>query len=78
MRSLLLTLLMLVSGTALAQVPGNDYLDGLGLARLKNYSASRSSSENRYVLSNEDSTRILPGETLVIADLPGPGMVAHL
>ena len=78
MKSLLLTFLMLVSGTALAQVPGNDYLDALGLARLKNYTAARSSSENRYVLSNEDSTRILPGETLVIADLPGPGMVAHL
>jgi hypothetical protein len=50
----------------------------MGLARRKNYAASRASSENRYVFSNETSTRILPGETLVSADVPGPGLVAHI
>jgi hypothetical protein len=70
--------LALISGVAVAQTPENDLLDPLGLARLKNYSASRSTSGHRYVFSNEDSKRILPGETLVIADLEGPGMVSHI
>ncbi len=78
MKSMPLVLFMLISGAALAQGPGNDSPGSLGLARLENYSALRSTSGNRYVLSNEDSKRILPGETLVIADLPGPGMVSHI
>jgi hypothetical protein len=78
MKSLLLAVLMLVSGVAFAQAPECDFLNSLGLARLKNYSASRVSSDNRYVFSNDDSKRIMPGETLVMADLPGPGMVTHL
>jgi Protein of unknown function (DUF2961)/HEAT repeats len=48
------------------------------LARLKNYSAHRTSSQNRYVGSNDDSKRIMPGETLVMADLTGPGVVSHI
>lgn len=79
MRSLLITFLLLfVSAVASAQVPGDDFLDPLGLARLKNYSAARVSSENRYVFSNDDSKRIMPGETLVMANLKGPGMVTHI
>jgi len=78
MRSLMLIIFMVFSGAALAQAPGSEFFDSLGLARLKNYAALRSTSSNRYVISNEDSKRILPGETLVIADLPGPGMVAHI
>jgi hypothetical protein len=77
-RRTLLFMLMIVSGAALAQNPQNDFEDALGLARLKNYTAGRSSSENRYVLSNDDSKHILPGDTLVIADLDGPGMVSHI
>jgi hypothetical protein len=73
-----MALLMLVSGMAGAQEPDNDLLDSLGLARLKNYTAGRISSDNRYVFSNDDSKRIMPGETLVMADLEGPGMVTHL
>ena len=55
-----------------------DLLDSLGLARLKNYTAGRVSSDNRYVFSNDDSKRIMPGETLVMANLEGPGMVTHI
>lgn len=63
---------------ASAQTADNDFLDSFGLARLKNYSAGRESSGNRYVYSNDDSKRIMPGETLVMADLAGPGMVTHI
>jgi len=65
---------MLVSGAA--QIPGGSSLPDL--PRLKNYSAHRASSENRYVGSNDDSKRIMPGETLVMADLTGPGVVDHI
>ena len=80
MRPGLIALLMMVSGLAWGQGTGqeNDLLDSLGLARLKNYTAARVSSDNRYVFSNDDSKRIMPGETLVMADLKGPGMVTHI
>ena len=41
-------------------------------------SAYRSSSGNPVEFSNMDDKVIMPGETLVIADLAGPGMVAHI
>ena len=66
MRPLLLAFLMLVSGVVSAQGPESDFLNSMGLARLKNYSASRVSSDNRYMFSNDDSKRIMPGETLVL------------
>jgi len=77
-RSPLAAILILIPTLASAQNPPADFLDSLGLARLKNYSAGRVSSDNRYVGSNDDSKRIMPGETLVLADLTGPGMVTHL
>src|SRR5580692_1891287 len=52
--------------------------DSLVLARMKPYSAARVSSANRFVASNDDSKRILPGETLVMADLKGAGVVTHI
>lgn len=52
--------------------------DGLDLARMKAYSAHRVSSGNRFVNSNDDSKRIMPGETFVMADLKGPGVVNHI
>jgi hypothetical protein len=52
--------------------------DSLDLARMKPYSAARVSSANRFVASNDDSKRILPGETLVMADLKGAGVVTHI
>jgi hypothetical protein len=72
------TLLMLISSFARAQAPETDLLDSLGLARLKNYTAARVSSDNQYVFSNDDSKRIMPGETLSMANLEGPGMVTHI
>jgi hypothetical protein len=75
---MLIVILLLASGVTSAQAPGNDFLDSLGLARLKNYSAARVSSDNRYVFSNDDSKRIMPGQTLVMADLAGPGVVRHI
>jgi hypothetical protein len=78
MKLWLMSLLMLISSVAAAQAPDTDLLDSLGLARLKDYTAGRVSSDNRYVFSNDDSKRIMPGETLVMANLQGPGMVTHL
>jgi HEAT repeat protein len=78
MRIMVAIFLVLVSGAAMAQAPENDLLDPLNLAQLKNYTAGRSTSSSRDIVSNEDSKRILPGETLVIADLTGPGMVSHI
>ncbi|HVO97901.1 MAG TPA: DUF2961 domain-containing protein [Bryobacteraceae bacterium] len=69
-------LLFLLAGRAAPQMT-----DGSGLpdlTHLKNYSAHRVSSQNRYVGSNDDSKRIMPGETLVMADLTGPGVVNHI
>ncbi|HEY3742535.1 MAG TPA: DUF2961 domain-containing protein [Bryobacteraceae bacterium] len=50
----------------------------LDLPRMKNYSAHRVSSGSRYIPSNDDSKRIMPGETFVMADLRGPGVVDHI
>src|SRR5271157_4528193 len=78
MKSLLLALVVLVAEVALSQTPANDFLDSLGLARLSNYTTARASSGNRFVYSNDDSMRVMPGETLEIANLAGPGMVTHI
>ena len=75
---LLGTFILLTSAAVWTQTPDNDFLDGLGLAKLKDYSSHRVSSGNRYVFSNDDSKRIMPGQTFVMADLTGPGMVTHI
>lgn len=69
---------LLGAPTCHAQGAPEDFLDGLGLARLKSYSSHRISSGNRYTASNDDSKRILPGETLVMADISGAGMITHI
>jgi hypothetical protein len=78
MKLIAAVLLTFASVSATAQTANNDFLDSLGLARLKNYSSHRVSSGNRYVLSNDDSKRIMPGQTFVMADLSGPGMITHV
>src|SRR5580693_7758909 len=78
MRKLAIGLLLLFSTAACAQTPADEYLDAMGLARLKNYTSHRISSGNSFVHSNDDSKRIMPGETLEIANLSGPGMVTHI
>ena len=52
--------------------------DPLDLARLKEFAAYRSSSNNADPASNDDSKRPIPGETTVLADLEGPGVVTHM
>jgi hypothetical protein len=54
------------------------WFDALGLARMKTYTSERVSSSNRFQASNDDSKRIMPGETLVMADLPGAGIITHI
>jgi predicted alpha-1,2-mannosidase len=57
-----------------AQVSG----DVLGLARLKNAEAFRASSNNPDPRNNDDSLRPIPGETVALADLTGPGVITHI
>ncbi len=78
MHKLAIGLLLLFSTAACAQTPANDYLDAMGLAKLKNYTSHRISSGNRYANSNDDDKRIMPGETLVVANITGAGMITHI
>ncbi|MFB3826554.1 MAG: DUF2961 domain-containing protein [Bryobacteraceae bacterium] len=52
--------------------------DIFGIARLREGRAYRVSSNNTDPGSNDDSKRVLPGETNVMADLSGPGVVTHI
>ncbi len=48
------------------------------MARIRDARAYRSSSNNVDLTSNDDSKRPIPGETIVLADLQGPGVVTHI
>jgi hypothetical protein len=74
----LLAAFLLCAVFAGAQIANVASFDGLDLARLKTYTSERVSSSNRFQASNDDSKRIMPGETLVMADLPGAGMITHI
>jgi hypothetical protein len=75
----LLTLLPLIfAGTSLCAAQTQLDLDLPGITRLKDYSAYRSSSNNPNLASNDDSVRPIAGETVVLADLEGPGVVTHI
>ncbi len=74
----LATALAITSGAPGAQTPAQGLGDPLDLARLKDFEARRATSNNVYVESNDDSKRPIPGETLVLADLEGPGVVTHI
>ena len=52
--------------------------DPFGLTEPKNFTAHRASSNNPDWNSNDDSKRPIPGETTVLADLQGPGLVNHI
>jgi len=52
--------------------------DPFRLTEPKNFEAFRSSSNNEDWNSNDDSKRPIPGETTVLADLKGPGVVTHM
>jgi hypothetical protein len=53
-------------------------VDPYRLAERKDFTAHRSSSNNPDWNSNDDSQRPIPGETTVLADLKGPGVVNHI
>lgn len=53
-------------------------IDAFGLTRPKGYSAHRTSSTNPDLRSNDDAKRPIPGETIVLADLNGPGVITHI
>jgi hypothetical protein len=53
-------------------------IDPLRFSQLKDFVAGRSSSNNPDPNSNDDSKRPIPGETLTLADLQGPGIVTHI
>jgi len=67
--------LLLALMLPLACLAQTDWFD---LTRLKDYTAHRVSSNNLDPNSNDDSKRPLPGETLTLANLQGPGMVTHI
>jgi hypothetical protein len=68
--------MLVFAGCTVAQTPGLSSL--LDLPRIKTFSAYRVSSDNRFRGSNDDSKRIMPGETFVMANLKGPGAVSHI
>jgi hypothetical protein len=69
----LAAILLLAASAGLAQSA-----DDFGIARLQQSQAYRVSSNNSDPASNDDSKRVIPGETLVLADLAGPGVVKHI
>lgn len=54
------------------------FADPFRLTEPKSFTAERVSSNHPDWESNDDSQRPIPGETTVLADLPGPGVVSHL
>jgi D-arabinan exo alpha-(1,3)/(1,5)-arabinofuranosidase (non-reducing end) len=71
-----LTVLFVTSGCSRA--PETSQLGLYNLPRLRTFSAARTSSANHNINSNDDEKRIMPGQTLVMADLTGPGLVDHI
>ena len=59
-------------------LPAVSPIDGLAFAQLRDFQAFRSSSDNPDSTSNDDSARPIPGETTVLADLQGPGVISHI
>jgi len=54
----------------------NSFLDQLTIS--SNSQSKRSSSTDSNIDGNGDSKNILPGETIVLADLDGPGIIKHI
>jgi hypothetical protein len=78
MRYLLLAVALLFPLQVVGQTAATEPLDPLNFPRLKTFSAYRASSNNLYVDSNDDCKHPIPGETIVMADLKGPGIVTHI
>ena len=73
-----LALGLLVSVATPAQDSVVGPIDPLRFSQLKDFVAGRSSSNNPDPNSNDDSKRPIPGETVTLADLRGPGIVTHI
>jgi len=73
-----LALGLLPSFSAHAQSSVVGPIDPLRFSQLKDFVAARSSSNNPDPDSNDDSKRPIPGETVTLADLQGPGIVTHI
>ncbi len=74
MNRLVLVLFALALGTA---APAQSPLDGM--SRLRDFRAMRaSSSDPNWEDGNGDARPIPPGETLTLAELRGPGRIAHI
>lgn len=71
-------LIVCFAAIGFAQAPESGSYGLFNLPQLDTFSAHRASSENRFAGSNDDEKRIMPGQTLVMANLPGPGMVVHI
>jgi hypothetical protein len=69
---------ILLASAAFAQPAITGPLDPMAFSQLKDFSAHRSSSNSSLPDWNDDSKHPLPGETLTIADLTGPGIVTHI
>jgi hypothetical protein len=78
MRPIVFAAVLLLPLQMLGQSSATGPLDPLNFPRLKNFSAYRSSSNNLYVDSNDDCKHPIAGETIVLADLQGPGIVTHI
>ena len=61
-----------------AQQPPSGFPDPYHLLEPKDFLAHRSGSNNPDWNSNDDSKRPIPGETTVLADLEGPGVLTHM
>ncbi len=68
----------ILSARALAQPALTGPIDPMAFSQLKDFTAHRSSSNSPLPDWNDDSKHPLPGETLTIADLAGPGIVTHI
>ncbi len=73
----LFLLLILLPWEASAQISTQPQ-ESQDLWRLQDYEARRSSSNSIYRDSNDDCKHPIPGETTILADLKGPGIVNHL
>ena len=69
---------LLATLTACVQPTAPRVSDPFRLTELKDFTAHRASSNNPDWSSNDDSKRPIPGETTVLADLQGPGMINHI
>src|SRR5215831_14860871 len=68
----------LVALPAFGQTINPGLPDPFRLTEPKDFIPYRSSSNNPDWASNDDSKRPIPGETTVLADLQGPGVVTHM